>query len=85
MLRKEVEQLVKIGILHEINHSKWAAPSFTIPKKDRTVQFTQDFGELNKQVKKFPCPLPKISDLLLKLEGFVHAMSLDLNVGCHHI
>ena len=68
-----------------MNHSKWAAPSFIIPKKDRTVRFVQDFRELNKRVKRFPCPLPKISGLLLKLEGFMCAMSSDLNVGHYHI
>ena len=30
-------------------------------------------------------PIPKIQDLLLKLEGFQHAMSLDLNMGYYHI
>ena len=80
-LKNEAKQLVKIGILCEINHSEWAAPSFIILKKDWTVRFMQDSRKLNKQVKRFLHPLPKFSDSLLKLEGFVHAMSLDLNVG----
>ena len=32
-----------------------------------------------------PFPIPKIQDLLLKLEGFQHAMSLDLNMVYYHI
>ena len=32
-----------------------------------------------------PFPIPKIQDLLLKLEGFQHAMSLNLNMGYYHI
>ena len=32
-----------------------------------------------------PYPIPKIQDLLLKLEGFSHASSLDLNMGYYHI
>ena len=32
-LKKEVERLVKIGILKRINNSEWAAPTFIIPKK----------------------------------------------------
>jgi hypothetical protein len=40
---------------------------------------------LNKQIKCQPFPLPKIQDLLLKLEGFQYAMSVDLNMGYYHI
>ena len=29
--------------------------------------------------------MPKINEMLLKLEGFQYAMSLDLNMGYYHI
>ena len=29
--------------------------------------------------------MPKINEMLLKLEGFKYAASLDLNTGCFHI
>ena len=32
-----------------------------------------------------PYPIPKIQDMLLKLEGFTYATSLDLNMGYYHI
>jgi hypothetical protein len=32
-----------------------------------------------------PFPLPKIQDLLLKMEGFTYATALDLNMGYYHI
>ena len=54
-------------------------------KKDGTVRFISDFCELNKCIKCKPFPIPKIQDLLLKLEGFQHATSLDLNMGYYHI
>ena len=47
--------------------------------------FISDFHELNKCIKCKPFPIPKIQDLLLKLEGFQHATSLDLNMGYYHI
>ena len=56
-----------------------------IPKKDQTVWFISDFRELNKRIKCKPFPLPRIQDLLLKLEGFQYATSLDLNMGYYHI
>jgi hypothetical protein len=36
---KEVERLCKLGVLERQHASKWALPSFFIPKKDRTVHF----------------------------------------------
>mgnify|MGYP002063961838 CR=1 FL=1 len=49
------------------------------------MQFLSDFCKLNKRIKRKPCPLPKIQDLLQKLEGFEYATSLDLNMGYYHI
>ena len=69
-LKNEVNRLVKIGILRKVNHSQWGAPCFAIPKKDGTIRFISDFRELNKRVKRTPFPLPKIQDMLLKMEGF---------------
>ena len=58
---------------------------FIISKKDATVRFISDFCELNKCIEHKPFPIPKIQDLLLKLEGFQHAMSLNLNMGYYHM
>ena len=84
-LKVELDRLIKLGVLKRINDSKWAAPTFIISKKDATVRFISDFCKLNKCMKCKPFPIPKIQDLLLKLEGFQHAMSLDLNMGYYHI
>jgi hypothetical protein len=84
-LRKEVERLCKLGVLKRINHSEWGAPTFIIPKKDGSVRFISDFRELNKCIKRKPYPIPLIQDILLKLEGFKYATSLDLNMGYYHI
>ena len=72
-------------MLKKVNRSEWVAPTFIIPKKDKTVRFISDFRELNKRIKRKPYPIPKIQDLMLKLEGFQHATSLDLNMGYYHI
>ena len=84
-LKKEIDRLVKIDILRKVNHSQWGAPCFVIPKKDQTIRFITDFRELNKRIKRNPFPLPKIQDMLLKMEGFQYATSLDLNMGYYHI
>ena len=84
-LKTEVERLCRIGVLKRVNRSDWAAPTFVIPKKDGTVRFISDFRELNKRILRKPFPIPKIQELLLNLEGFQYATSLDLNMGYYHI
>ena len=84
-LKLEVERLCRIGVLKRVNHSEWGAPTFVIPKKDGTIRFISDFRELNKRIKRKPYPIPKIQDLMLKLEGFQFGTSLDLNMGYYHI
>ena len=54
-------------------------------KKDWTVRFISDFCKLNKWIKRKAYPIPKNQYLLLKLEGFQYATSLDLNMGYYHI
>jgi hypothetical protein len=36
-LKLEMERLCKVGVLKKVNRSKWAAPTFISPKKDRSV------------------------------------------------
>ena len=84
-LKVELDRFVKLGVLKQIIDSEWAAPTFIILKKDATVRFISDFRKLNKHIKCKPFPIPKIQDLLLKLEGFQHAISLDLYMGYYHI
>lgn len=85
VLKTEVERLCGLGVLKKVNRSEWAAPTFIVPKKDKSVRFISDFRELNKRIKRKPYPIPKIQDLMIKLEGFRFATSLDLNMGYYHI
>jgi hypothetical protein len=67
--------------------SRWALPTFIIPKKDSTVHTISDFRELNKHIVRKPYPISKISMILqeLELEGFTYATALDLNMGYYTI
>ena len=84
-LKQEVERLCQNNVMREINDSEWASPMFTISKPDGSLRSLADLRELNKRIKRKPFPLPKIQDMLLKLEGFMFATSLDLNMGYYHI
>ena len=49
-------------------------------KEDSTVRFISDIRDLNKLILRQPYPIPKIQDLLLRLEGFLSGTKLDLNM-----
>jgi hypothetical protein len=42
-LIKEVDRLVKLGVLERQPALEWTCPSFTIPKKNKTVHFLSNF------------------------------------------
>ena len=84
-LKEEIERLCSYGVLRKINNSEWACPMFTISKPDGSLRSLADLREVNKVIKRKPYPLPKISDILQKLEGFMYATSLDLNMGYYHM
>jgi hypothetical protein len=84
-LVKEVERLVKLGVLEWQPALEWARPSFIIPKKNRTVHFLSNFWEVNKRLIRKPFPILKLGTVLQELEGFTFAMALDLNMGYYTI
>jgi hypothetical protein len=82
---KEIKWLCNIGVLEWQPSSRWALPTFIIPKKDSTVRAISDFRELNKRIVRKPYPIPKISRILQELECFTYATALDLNMGYYTI
>jgi hypothetical protein len=84
-LMKEIKQLCNIGVLEWQPSSRWASPTFIIPKKDSRVHTISDFRELNKSIVRKPYPIPKISMILQELEDFTYATALDLNMGYYSI
>jgi hypothetical protein len=84
-LIKEVDRLIKRGVLERQPAWEWASPLFIIPKKNRTVRFLSNFWEVNKRLIRKPFPISKISMVLQELEGFTFATALDLNMGYYTI
>mmetsp|Transcript_2824 Transcript_2824/g.7823 ORF Transcript_2824/g.7823 Transcript_2824/m.7823 type:complete len:1452 (-) Transcript_2824:296-4651(-) len=83
--KKESKRFESIGVWEKFSNSDWAAPSFIQPKKTGDVRVLTDFRELNKHLKRRPYPLPKIQDMLQKLEQFKYATAFDLSMGYYHI
>jgi hypothetical protein len=85
VLIMEIKRLCNVGVLEWQPSSRWASPTFIIPKKDSTVDTISDFRELNKRIERKPYPIPKISAILQELQGFTYATALDLNMGYYTI
>lgn len=83
--RKEIDRFCEIGVLEKNHDSEWGAPSFIRPKKTGDVRVVTDFRQLNVQLKRKQFPLPKISDLLQRLEGFTYATAIDLSMGYYNV
>jgi hypothetical protein len=49
-LIKEVERLVKLGVLEQQPALEWACPLFIVPKKKGTIRFLSNFWEINKRL-----------------------------------
>ncbi len=81
----ECDRLAKLGVLEICQESEWAAPTFIIPKKNQQVSFISDFRRLNAALKRKPYPIPKIQDMLQKMQGLLYATALDLNMGYYTI
>jgi hypothetical protein len=79
--KKEIQRLCDLWVLKWQADSKWALPTFIIPKKDNIVCGVSDFSEVDKQIVRKPFPIPKNSTVLQELEGFTYATVLDLNMG----
>ena len=74
-----------LGVLDESNVSEWGLPYFDESKEKNKVQFISDFRNLNRRLKFNPYPMPKISEILMKLEDFKYDTSLDFNVEYYPI
>ena len=83
--RNECDRFEKIGVWYRNSDTEWAAPTFIQPKKTGDVRILTDLRELNKWIVRKPYPLPKIQDMLQKLEQFSYATALDLSMGYYHI
>jgi hypothetical protein len=63
-LIKEIDRLCKLGVLEQQHASKWASPTFMVPKKNETILLLEDFWEVNTRLVRKPFPIPTISIVL---------------------
>jgi predicted aspartyl protease len=85
IVKKEIERLEQLGVLRRTAPTGWASPSFIIPKKNGEVRVVTDYREVNKRLERRPYPLPTISELLHRIDGFDYVTALDLSMGYYHL
>jgi hypothetical protein len=81
----EMKRLTDIYVFNISSYSEWAAPPFLQAKKTINVFILSDCRILNAHIQRKPLPLPKISDILRKLSGFIYVMAIDPSMGYYHI
>ena len=64
---------------------QWAGLTFIQPKKTGDIRVLTDFQKLKAAIKRKPYPIPKISDIFLRIDGFASATALDLSMGYYHL
>jgi hypothetical protein len=78
--KKELNHLVRIGVLAAQQESEWVSPSFIIRKKDGRVCWISSLCQLNKVIRLKQYPLPIITDILRKRSGYKFITKLDVSM-----
>ncbi len=78
--KKELNHLVRIGVLAAQKESEWASPSFIIPKKDNGVCWISNLRQLNTVIRCKQYLLPIIMDILCKRSGYKYFTKLDVSM-----
>jgi hypothetical protein len=78
--KKELDHLVRIGVLAAQQESEWASASFIIPKKDGRVGCISNLRQLNKVIRPKQYPLQIITDILRKRSEYKFFTNLDVSM-----
>ncbi len=84
IMQTQVGDMLDADII-EISHSAWSVPVVLILKPDGTWRFSVDYRGLNEVTVRNVYPLPRISDILSKLQGAEFFSIMDLQSGYHQL
>ena len=83
-VKEEIDKLLEAGVIRN-SHSSWLAPIIVVPKGDGGKCLIIDYRALNKVMRKFVWPMPKVENIFSQLNGAKYFSTLDLRAGYHHI
>ena len=83
-VKEEIDKLLEAGVIRN-SHSSWLAPIIVVLKGDRGKRLVIDYRALNKVMRKFVWPMPKVEDIFSQLNGAKYFSTLDLRARYHHI
>ncbi|GBG73872.1 hypothetical protein CBR_g17584 [Chara braunii] len=83
-LRKQLDELLEKGWIRPIS-SPFRAPVVFVPKKEGELRMCIDYRGLNAITMKNAAPLPRIDDLLDRVQGCKYFSKIDLKSGYHQI
>ena len=79
-LKKEVEHLVKLGVLSYQGSGELGKSLLHNSKKKKKIRWISDLRALNKCIKRKQYPLPIIQDILRKREGYEFFTKVDISM-----
>ena len=80
VIQDQVNEMLNYGVIEHSN-SPWASPIVLVKKKDGSWRFSVNYRKLNAVTSKDVNPLPRIDDVLSKLEGSHFFSLMDLLMG----
>ena len=83
-VKEEIDKFLEAGVIRN-SHSSWPAPIIVALKGDGGKYLIIDFRALNKVMRKFVWPMPKVEDIFSQLNCAKYFSTLDLRAGYHHI
>ena len=83
-VKDEIEKLLTTKVIHT-SCSSWSAPIIVVPKGDGGKHLVIDYRALNKVIRKFTWPMPKVEVIFSKLNGTTYFTTLDLHTAYNHI
>ena len=83
-VKEEIDKLLEAGVIRN-SHSNWSAPIIVVPKGDGGKHLIIDYRALEKVMRKFIWPMPKVKDIFSQLNGVKYFSTLDLRAGYRHI